>query len=565
MSKAYGNALPIWLQRVRKVSYEEKIYFLLIFFMGFLTKAYYFSRGMGGLSVLINYLCSSLFISFCLSHFVFVIGNRPMRRLLKTLLLLLFLLPFLIESFTLYYYKVLVGPGLVNVVLETNYHEAGEFFQTYIGFPAILCLLLLIGSIGFIFYYCAKKNRQKKCGTIGWIGGLLLCVGLVCVIRQHTVSNDLSLQTPLQRIYYATVEAAQTIQEYKQLYQTLDGNVNLTKNQPKIQTIVLIVGESTGKNHMSLYGYPQDTTPHLRAMAENGELYVFRDVVSPHSHTSAVFSKLFTFANDESKEPWYTYHNLTDIMKAAGYKTYWLSNQESSGAFGNVVQVFADRSDEKKFARYISANELYDPLEAYDEALLPYLDDVLEKREEKKFIVVHLMGTHARYRNRYPEAFEIFREADILPKFAAARKDTIATYDNAVLYNDAIVYQMMMKFKNEESVVIYLSDHGEEVDDFRAMAGHNEDNGSRYMIEIPMTIWLSEQFKSAYPAKAARIEAAVKRPYMTDDMIHSILDLAEIETQDYDPRRSLFNEKFDSSRKRMYHGMDYDQELKGKN
>lgn len=31
--------------------------------------------------------------------------------------------------------------------------------------------------------------------------------------------------------------------------------------------------------------------------------------------------------NKESKNPWYTYPNLIDIVKCAGYRNVWISNQ----------------------------------------------------------------------------------------------------------------------------------------------------------------------------------------------------------------------------------------------
>lgn len=49
---------------------------------------------------------------------------------------------------------------------------------------------------------------------------------------------------------------------------------------------------------------------------------------------------------------------------------------------------------------------------------------------------------------------------------------------------------------------------------------------------------------------------------MTDDMIHTVLDLVDVETEDYEPDRSIVNEDFDSQRVRMFDGADYDREIK---
>ena len=143
---------------------------------------------------------------------------------------------------------------------------------------------------------------------------------------------------PVQRVYASTSVAVRNMQAYRELSSQVNSKVELTENKSEIKNIVFILGESTNRNHMHLYGYYLPNTPNLDALNEKGEISVFRDVVSPHSTTIAVLSKLFTFCNRESDQEWYHYNNLIDVMNAAGYKTHWLSNQETSGVWGNVAQ-----------------------------------------------------------------------------------------------------------------------------------------------------------------------------------------------------------------------------------
>ncbi|EDP6894153.1 sulfatase-like hydrolase/transferase, partial [Campylobacter lari] len=99
-------------------------------------------------------------------------------------------------------------------------------------------------------------------------------------------------------------------------------------------------------NYMSLYGYPLDTTPKLKQHQLNGNLYVFNDIISPHSHTNTSIAKIFTFSNYENEEiHWYKQKNIIDIMKRVGYYTYWISNQESISSFGNAPEAIARRAD----------------------------------------------------------------------------------------------------------------------------------------------------------------------------------------------------------------------------
>ena len=51
---------------------------------------------------------------------------------------------------------------------------------------------------------------------------------------------------------------------------------------------------------------------------------------------------------------------------------------------------------------------------------------------------------------------------------------------------------------------------------------------------------------------------------MTDDMIHTVMDLADIKTDEFNPARSIVNDNFNAQRPRIFDGMDYDTEIKNK-
>ena len=110
--------------------------------------------------------------------------------------------------------------------------------------------------------------------------------------------------------------------------------------------------------------------------------------------------------------------------------------------------------------------------------------------------------------------------------------------------------------------MVYVPDHGEAVYDEGGFTGHIEENPSRHMIEIPVIIWASDKFKELHPEKWAAIQQAVNNPYMTDDMIHTMLDIVDVQTADYDPARSIINRQFDASRPRFFDDKNYDTEIK---
>ncbi|MBP2657688.1 MAG: rane protein YijP required for phosphoethanolamine modification of [Firmicutes bacterium] len=534
-------------------------FIMLVFFFNIATSGYVLFYS-GKNSLLINYAFSTFFTSFCVGGIVTLISNSHLQKLVRFLLVSILFILFLLDAFVSYNYKTSVESGMINAILETNQREVIEFFSTYCDTTMMLFIifLLIIGSL--LEKYIRKYISQIPIVRIQKTLGFILILGILCTIRGVCIYKSSYIEEFLfPRFYIFTMEAVNNINEYKNLNSKVNINIpTIIENKSEIKNIVFIVGESTNRNHMSIYNYYNNTTPNLKKMQENQQLFVFKDVISPHSVTNLVLKKLFTFCNYESHAPWYNYNNIISILKLAGYKTYWLSNQESSGAYENSATVLSNLCDQKVFTRYRHSFEDY---AEYDGALLPILDNEIKDKAKKKFFVIHLTGSHINYSKRYPKEYDIFHEQDIKSNFGTSQKQIIAQYDNSILYNDYIIQEIIQRFQNDEAIIIYVSDHGEEVYDYRDFFGHSEENGSKYMVEIPMVIWTSEQFNNKYQSKVKCIEDALEKPYMTDDMIHTILDLAEIETPEFDETRSLINKNFNTQRKRICHKQNYDNEL----
>ena len=539
---------------------KEQRFILGLFFMNYFTMAWSLWNA-NKIEVMIGY-GFTLFLAAVLLAAVLQLLRKPLLiRIAESVLVLLCFIPFFVESFVMYNYKALLGVGIINSLLETNQKEAVEFLKMYVGLPEVLGAAVLLAAGYFL-----KRSKLLSCvsvcpGKRRRVFALLCLFSIGYTVRMLTVYTGFFYDNllPLQRAYASTQTAVDNMQAYRELSSQVSQEVELTKNDSQIKNIVFILGESTNRNHMHLYGYELPTTPKLDQLNEKGEISVFRNVVSPHSTTIAVLSKLFTFCDHESEKPWYEYNNLIDIMNTAGYKTHWLSNQESSGIWGNVAQIYADHSAMHRFTRIRDSKEDTGIL---DEELFPLIDEAIENRsQDKNFYVVHLMGGHGLYYNRFPYSFYKFTKDDIHLDVPEQKKEVVAQYDDAIYYNDYIVSSIIDKFRDTETLVIYVPDHGEAVYDDGGFAGHIEENPNRHMIEIPVIMWASDKFKTKYPEKWAEIQAAVNRPYMTDDMIHTVLDLSDIQTVDFNPAKSIVNASFDASRPRIFNDLDYDKQI----
>ena len=193
--------------------------------------------------------------------------------------------------------------------------------------------------------------------------------------------------------------------------------------------------------------------------------------------------------------------------------------------------------------------------EHYDGDLLTYLDDILAgDKQEKTFMVLHLAGAHQLYRERYPADFAKFHGSNNV-------EEIIAEYDNAILYNDYIINEILKRFEDKNAIVFYVPDHGEDVyENGSRFMGHGP-NGTMHQQEIPMLVWGSDSFKYKYNDKWLAIGKSVHKPFMTDNLIHAILGIMDIKTNEYKSREDLFSKDFDEGRRRVYNNREYRKEL----
>lgn len=543
-------------QRIMEFFSQEMKTFIVLFVcnLTYIVQTYLFagkSIELGDCAVLLLGTISSLWVFVFLLTFLLRFLPLWGRRIVVLLSILLFCIDF----FTLYNYHTILDEGMFQIIFETNPQEVKEYLQTQWGNIAWIFLTAVGGiyALRWLSVRITDRSGEPKILT----GCSLFVFLLFAVTGIHTVwadpaeAKDFPKCISLDRIAHIVPAAYEEIGAAQAVYQDFDEKpVILTKNESTIPYVVFILGESTSRHHMQLYGYPLPDTPYLMERQQAGELQVFQDVISPHAGTMAVCKTLFTFYDNDAPGDWYNYLDLFDVLKQAGYHTAWLSNQESSGFYGSIARVYANRCDEGRFT--MQSSHTIDLSDRPDEQVLPLLDRALQTPAEKNFYVVHLMGTHEDFKRRYPVAYQHFQASDETGSKEDERQ-VRAEYDNAILYNDWIVNEIIRRFEDKNAMVIYISDHAEEVYDYRSICGHGDELSS-WQREIPMVIWTSGKCRTAYPELLQRIERAKGRPYMTDDMIYMLLDLLQIETPEYKPEKSILQDGFDASRKRFLKG-----------
>ncbi len=542
----------------KSVILDEK--FLIFFLCNALSNAYKnsdlfsFSKGFLG----------AFLIGFVVYYSAALIPKRPLQRLLEWLFIGSGIIFSVAEIFTLFMFKMPFSKGLIDTLLATNGSETMAFVKSYNNylFYYVFILIALLIAIKTICF------RVLVPGVIASVLGLsILTIGSVRPVKYLT-SNDAILKRSLRSLslargFYSAYLSLSDRQQAIKFYSFLN-NLYLPSDYLSstgdVSNVVLVIGESASRNFMQLYGYNAPNNPLFSPLAnerererESNNLFVFSDTISKEAHTSEVFESLLNYSNAETNKPWYHYHNMIDIFKRSHYETFWLEKQIID-QWGITQSLVSNRS---KNRYYILGN-----YGAYDEELAKfYSKNVQSRLKSKNFIVFHLIGSHSWYADRFPKSFAKFKPNDLdfsnLHTNSDRDKQIVTDYVNSLYYNDAVLNEIFNLFKDKDAIVFYLSDHAQDMFESGSTYGHR---CSKAGLEIPFMIYVSDIFKEKHPEKVKLIKNALNKPFMSDDLIHSLLPLVGIHTKDEVESKNLFSPKFDAQRKRIVcdNSMDYD-------
>ncbi|MGR4990401.1 sulfatase-like hydrolase/transferase [Vibrio rotiferianus] len=213
-------------------------------------------------------------------------------------------------------------------------------------------------------------------------------------------------------------------------------NVGASIDAPKV--LVIGIGESLRAGNMSLYGYERKTTPKLDAI--KSELTV---VNQPYAAGSNTWGSIPAMLTKTSNMPNFS-QSVILLAKAAGYQTFWLSNQAQFGQWDFSISTLAQQADINYFASKEEGGALY------DDVLLEQLSVALEQRSQRKLIVLHFYGSHMNFSDRYPAEFDLFSSGE----------KRLDQYDNSVLYTDFLQAEIIEMVKKAGGEYVFFSDHG---------------------------------------------------------------------------------------------------------
>lgn len=446
--------------------------------------------------------------------------------------------------------------SVIFILFESNATESAEYLDQYFAWW-IPCVFLAYSLAGWLLWRRIRPIYAPNTVRIGLSLTIVLGLFVYPVASGYLKSqspewtighlmNRMEPAVPWQLLFGYTKYHQQN-QAMQQLL-TANAAIPPLKNLKDIQanapsTIVLVIGESTNRERMSLYGYHRPTTPGLDAL--RGQLDVFDNVITPRPYTIEALEQVLTFADPLNPDLHLTTPSVVNLMKQAGYKTFWITNQQTMTKRNTMLTAFSEQADEQV---YLNHNRNQNARQYDDEVLAPFADK-LNDPAPRKFIVVHLLGTHMGYRYRYPQNEEYFatNSREGVPEWVDETEELAFynQYDNAVRFNDYVVSSLIKHFAatDPNGFLVYLSDHGESVFDEPKdrIPGRNEASPTAAMYTIPFILWRSPQWQANHPQK---FRHQLHRLYSSANFIHTLSDLAGLRFDEQDLSKSLVSPSF---------------------
>lgn len=511
------------------------------------------------------------------------------RRWTKPFIYGFFLLFFFLEKFLLVFFGFHISAKLLTLLYETTPNESSEFIKTFLfswDFSLFVSIaVLLVCAILFLEkLYKRYKNKFFTERLCVYIGGCVFLLLLTSVFYGRTYVDLLNMHTTDEVCIWSGNKFCNPNDPFTNLLAACR-SVSVSSNEMEREVIatenaggkivsddslnvVFVIGESFIKYHSSVYGYYLQTTPNMQKERDRGNLFVFNNVMSPYNYTSAAIRNMMSTNSLSDGEKWYDFPYFPAIFKNAGYKVFFWDNQKNvydgTGAsfalntllYQPVIQKLAYTKTNKK-------SFLYDA-----ELIEDFKKNIVKQKLNKhNLFIFHLMGQHINAKERFPNnrKWNYFKISDIkaIQKYINdEKKQSIANYDNATRYNDFILKDLFDYFNNTNTVLVYLSDHGEEVYDYRdsqgRVGGRMCSDFVKYQYDIPMIIWCSDRFKRKNVDLLCNIPSCTNKPLCSDNICQVLFKLGFVSSKYYIEDRCILSDKYKAKIRKINGDLNYD-------
>ena len=220
--------------------------------------------------------------------------------------------------------------------------------------------------------------------------------------------------------------------------------------------VILISIDTLRADHLGIYDYEKNTSPHLDQFAK--ENILFKNFYSQATYTisshASIFTSLYPFNHhvyDQNARVFNSTLTLPQILKLYNYTTVAFIGSGSKAALPPYI--FAYMFDSYNVKGVTTVDNTF-----------PETKKWLELNSNGKFFLFwHIYDVHCPYRT--PKLIDPFCDSLLTSYSNVVIKDSIDRYDNSISYVDSVIADFLNYLKEqglyEKTIIIITSDHGE--------------------------------------------------------------------------------------------------------
>ncbi len=390
------------------------------------------------------------------------------------------------------YFKFIPNTYIISYI----YSESEHFFKIVRDYlPPLLAIMFAIGGLMWALAWLGARDQ-----TVGiwrkkpvWISGSVILIACLLVLSNNLPRYDQASvpDTNFLLLSGQTWISAASGRQFGSPDLKARAVPNLAQlNRPMPFNILIVLNESLRPDHMTIYGYPRETTPLLKKFFAQHPEEVF---LFPHNQANAISTQfsvpliLHGLNLSVAGKYWHTAPMIFEyVKKFPGAHAYFISSQRLN--WNNMDKYLASPALDLFWSRETSDLPSFNDLGIDDRVTAQTLRKqllALDPARDRFLAVFHTNTNHSPY--YAPSEFEVFKGG------------TTDQYDDSVRFLDAVVGGTLDWLDQqgwlENTVVIFTSDHSEFLGE-RGIHGHSFSNFEE-VTHIPLWIYIPKELQAS--------------------------------------------------------------------
>ena len=424
---------------------------------------------------------------------------------------------------------------LVTNLMETDLRELSGFVDGSVlagfGLTTLAACAVVWALSAYVplrlIRFLRERRRTLRRAAAG-LTALLLLTGMFLPKPPMEESQERVIQAagwPLVPLF----QALRTIKGYyfgeQQFSRLIDGLPSAAKlpssfaSSDQGLTVVFVFGESLRADHWGLNGYQRDTTPLLSR--EPGVIN-FTHAISFGIYTQASAVGMLTPATFAQPRP--AAGSFVDLFVQHGFDASALISARPTAMQLRLIEGIKKRTMQRGLAM-----DLLAPLRA----------QLAASKAANQFMFVYTEGNHFPYNRGYSPEFARFKPDDHGRANLGGEIDKLVNaYDDAILYTDSFLAQIIDSLRDRRAFLVYMADHGDALGD----EGNFIRGGSMtspYLRRVPMMIWVSPAYEQSDPEKVRWLRSHTDLHVAHQNLFPTVLGMAGIHSPLVDETRDL--------------------------